>query len=93
MTPTSASVSRGRTATFTVTVAPTNGFNGPVTLSIAGQNLADPVTITPNPVNGGGTVTVTIKTLSSEPAKARVVIFTGTSGALAHSVAAQMIVS
>ena len=52
VSPTSQSVKRGGTATYTVTISPTNGFTGSVTLSLTGQPSGATVTFTPNPATG-----------------------------------------
>ena len=71
------------TATYTVTIAPTNGFNGSVTLSLSGQPAGSTVTFTPNPATG--TSTLTIKTRTTTARQTYALTITGVSGSLSHT--------
>ena len=81
--PTSRSVPRGGTATYTVTIAPQNGFGGSVTLSLSGQPQGATVAFSPNPTST--TSTLTVKTRSSTPRQTYTLTIRGVSGALSHT--------
>ncbi len=89
--PTAFSVRRGGTATYTVTINPTNGFNGSVTLSLTGQPSGSAVTFTPNP--GTTTSTLTVKTLSTTSRRSYSLTITGKSGSLTHTATASLTVT
>ena len=65
VSPATQSIRRGNTATYTVTIVPTNGFNGSVTLSLSGQPAGSTVTFTPNPATGTATLTIQTRTTTS----------------------------
>jgi len=89
--PTSQSVRRGNTATYTVTVNKVNGFTGSVTLSLTGQPSGSTVTFTPNPSTG--TATLTVKTLSTNTRKTYTLTIKGVSGSLSHTTAVALTVT
>ncbi|MGH8122850.1 MAG: PKD domain-containing protein [Rudaea sp.] len=91
VSPTSQSVKRGNTATYTVTIAPANGFNGSVTLSLTGQPSGSTVTFTPNPATS--TSTLTVKTLSSTTRKTYTLTVKGVSGSLSHTTTTRLTVT
>ncbi len=91
ISPTSQSVRRGNTATYTVTITPSNGFSGSVTLSLTGQPSGSTVTFTPNPATT--TSTLTIKTLSSASRRTYTLTVHGVSGALSHTTTATLTVT
>lgn len=84
VSPASVSVRRGGTATYTVTLKPSNGFSGSVTLRLSGQPSGSTVTISPNPATS--TWTLSVKISSSGPKGTFALTITGTSGTLAHAV-------
>jgi hypothetical protein len=62
--PSSATLAAGQTATFTITISPTAGFNSATTFSCAGLPAASscsfsPASITPNGAPGSTTLTIT----------------------------------
>jgi hypothetical protein len=81
--PSSRSIKRGRTTTYTVTVNPLNGFNGPVALSVAGLPTGATGTFSPSSATTSSTLTVT--TRSTTPVGSSTLRISGSSGALAHS--------
>jgi hypothetical protein len=89
--PTSQSVRRGNTATYTVTVNKINGFAGSVTLSLTGQPSGSTVTFTPNSTTG--TATLTVKTLFSSTRKTYTLTIKGVSGSLSHTTTAALTVA
>ncbi len=91
VSPTSQSVKRGNTATYTVTITPANGFNGSVTLSLTGQPSGSTVTFTPNPATS--TSTLTVKTLSSTTRKTYTLTIKGVSGSLSHTTTTKLTVT
>jgi hypothetical protein len=91
VSPTSQSVRRGSTATYTVTIAGSGGFSGAVTLSLTGQPSGSTVTFTPNPATGSATLT--IKTTSSTTRRTYALTITGVSGILNHTASASLTVT
>jgi hypothetical protein len=89
--PTSQSVRRGNTATYTVTVNKVNGFTGAVTLSLTGQPSGSTVTFTPDPTTGASTLT--IKTLSTSTRTTYTLAIKGVSGSLSHTTTAALTVT
>jgi hypothetical protein len=86
VSPTSRTVNRGNSTTYAVTITRTNGFTGPVTLAMTGQQTRDTVTYTANPVaTGATTATITVKTASQDSRSTRTLTITGTGGALVHT--------
>jgi len=93
VSPTSRSVRRGNTATYTVTITRSNGFNGTVTLSLTGQPSGSTVTFTPNPATGN-TSTLTVTTLPTTIRNNTYTLtITGVSGSLSHTTTASLTVT
>ena len=91
VSPPSLTVSRGGTATYTVTVGPVNGSNGPVTLSLTGQPSGSSVAFSPNPATGTSTLTV-----NPRPSAARqtyTMTVKGVSGSFTHTYSVTLIVA
>jgi uncharacterized membrane protein len=93
--PTSASTTPGASASYTVTVAPMNGFSGTVNLSLAGLSASQGSwTFAPSTVSGGsGASALTVTTASSLAAGTYALTITGTSGALSHTFAVSLVVA
>jgi hypothetical protein len=96
--PASQTVAAGTSATYTVTVTPTNGFTGTVLLSCASVSLPTgaicgftPGSVTPSasPV----TSSLSISTTTATPVATSTVTVTGTFGALVHSTTIGLTVS
>jgi hypothetical protein len=86
VSPTSVTVLRGGTASYTVTVTGTGGFSGPVALSVSGQPAGTTPKWSANPVNGSGSSVLKIKTSGSTKLGTYSLVVTGSSGVLAHQV-------
>lgn len=84
--PSSRTVNRGSSTTYTVTIARLNGFQGPVALSVSGLPSGGTMgTFSPNPITYSGTSsTLTVKTASSTPTGTYTLTIPGTSGSLSH---------
>ena len=91
MSPALVSVRRGSTAMYTVTVTPSNGLSGSVTLSLSGQPSGSSVTFSPNPATGPSTLSV--RTSSSGPRGTFTLTITGRSGTLTHTVTTRLSVT
>jgi uncharacterized membrane protein len=89
--PPSQTVSAGSPTTYNVTVTPSGGFTGSVTLSATGLPAGATASFSPNPTTG--TSTLTVNTASTTPTGSFPLTITGTSGALAHSTTVTLVVS
>jgi subtilisin family serine protease len=90
--PGSASVYRGLTASYQLTVTPSGGFTGGVTLSAAGLPGGTSVTYSANPVNAGGSSTMRVRTTASTPRGTFAVKVTGRNGSLVRQVTVSLVV-
>jgi hypothetical protein len=89
VSPTSRSIVRGNSTTYSVTIARTGGFNGAVTFTVTG--LPSGATATFNPNNTGGTTsTLTVSTATSTPTGTYTLTIRGTSGGLSHTTTATL---
>ncbi len=82
--PIAQTVQRGSNATFTVTVAPINGFMGNVTFSVSGLPAGTSSSFSPPSVTGSGSTVLTVTTTKSAPRGGFPFTITATSGALVH---------
>jgi hypothetical protein len=82
--PSSRSVARGGTTSYTVTIGRVGGFTDAVTLSVTGLPGNTTATFAPNPATSSSTLTLTV--LSKLQVGPRTITITGTSGSLNHSV-------
>jgi Putative Ig domain len=90
--PTSRTVTQGSGTSYTVTVTPSGGFTGSVSLGVAGLPTTGVTSsFSPNPTAGSSTLAVT--TGSSTPTGTYPLTITGTSGSLTHSTAATLVVA
>jgi hypothetical protein len=89
-TPTSRTVVRGASTTYSVSVTPAAGFTGSVDLSSSGLPAGAAASFSPNPTTGASTMTVT--TTASTAAGSYPVTITGTSGTLTHTTSVQLVV-
>lgn len=83
-------ISRGASATYTLTVTPSNGFSDPVTLAVTGLPSGTAGTFSPNPATTTSTLSIT--TSDSTPLGSSQFAITGTSGAHIHSTSATLAV-
>ncbi|MCU1657694.1 MAG: hypothetical protein JWO57_2350 [Pseudonocardiales bacterium] len=90
--PSSASVSTGSAATYSVTVSGSNGFKSPVTLSASGLPAGATVAFSPNP-NTTTTSTLTVQTSSSTAPGTYTLTIAGVGGSLSHSITAGLTVA
>jgi uncharacterized membrane protein len=81
--PNSVSVTRGSSASTTVTITPSNGFNGSVTLSASGLPSGVTASFSPDPATSTSKLTFTAS--SSAPRGTVTVTIQGTSGSLTHT--------
>jgi serine protease AprX len=80
-------IAEGGTALYPLTIVPSGGFTGAVTLSVSGVPAGSTASFSQNPVTGGsGTSTLSIVTTSSTPEpQIYYPTITATSGILVHS--------
>jgi len=89
VSPTSRTVNApGGTATYTVTIAPINGFTDPVTLSVSGNPSGTTASFSPNPATSFSTLSVVVP--GSTPKGTYTLTITGVSGALTHTATASL---
>jgi hypothetical protein len=91
VSPTSRSVRRGGTTTYTVTINPVNGFAGAVTLSLTGQPSGSTVSFSPNPASTSSTLTVRVPSNASR--RTYTLTIKGVSGSLSHTTAVSLTVT
>ncbi|WP_460492581.1 S8 family serine peptidase [Dactylosporangium cerinum] len=84
--PSTVTVSRGQTASYTVSVGSVGGFTGSVSLSVTGLPAGASATFSTNPVGTPGSSTLRVRTTSSTPRAAFTIRVIGTAGALVHQV-------
>jgi Domain of unknown function (DUF1929) len=84
-TPSSRTVPRRTGTTYTVNVAPSNGYSGMVRFSLTGLPTGATYSFTPTSVPGSGSSTLTINTSSSTPTGTYTLTITATDGTLTHT--------
>jgi hypothetical protein len=84
-TPASRTVAAGSSTTYSVTVAPRNGFADTVALSATGLPSGATATFAPASISGSGTSTLTVSTSGSTPAATSTLTVSGTTGPLRHT--------
>jgi len=90
--PSTQTIGRGGSTSYTVTVAPSGGFGGAVTLSVSGLPSRTSGNFSPNPTTTS-TSTLTIKTNRKTPTGSYTLTITGTSGGLTHTVHVTLVVN
>jgi hypothetical protein len=88
----SATTTPGGSATYTVSVAPVQGFSGVVTLSATNLPAGVTAQFTPPTLTGSGTSTMTLITASGTQAVTSTVTVAGVSGSLYHSASTSLAV-
>ena len=81
--PSTQSVLQGNGTSYNVTITPSGGFNGQVTLSVSGLPSGAGGTFTPNPATASSTLAVTTST--STPTGTYTLTITASSGTLTHT--------
>jgi polygalacturonase len=91
--PSSQTVTQGSGTSYTATISALSGFTGAVTLSVSGLPSGATGSFNPTSVTGSGNSTLSVSTASTTPAGTYTLTVTGTSGSLAHSTTATLVVS
>ena len=89
--PTSLSIVRGHSGTYTVSVAALGGFTGTVSLKVTGLPGRVTASFNPATVNGSGSSVLTIRAGSRSRAGTYKLTITGTSGSLVHSTSVTLV--
>ena len=89
--PASQTVVVGNGTSYAISVTPSGGFSGQVTLSVDGLPSGATGTFTPNPATGSSTLAVT--TATTTPTGTYPLTIRGVSGTLSHSAPATLVVS
>jgi len=91
--PASQSVTQGSSTPYAVTITPTNGFTGAVSLSVSGLPSGATASFNPTLVTTSGSSTLNVTTASSTPTGVFTLSVTGTSGSLSHSTTVSLAVA
>ena len=83
--PSTLTVSRNSSGSYTVTVSAVNGFTGTVSLSVSGLGSRVSASFNPTSVAGSGTSTLTVTVNRKASVGNRTLTITGISGSLSHS--------
>jgi uncharacterized membrane protein len=86
VSPSSATISRGQSAKYTVGVSVVGGSAGNVSLTVAGLPTGMTAVFSPNLVGSPGSSALTVKTTSSTRRGTYTLRITGTSGSLVHTI-------
>ena len=89
--PASQTVAPGGNTSYAVTITPTGGFSGQVTLDVSGLPSGASGAFAPNPATTSSTLTVTIS--SATPVSSYPLTIAGTSGSLSHTTSVTLVVS
>ena len=92
-TPASRTVAPGAGTTYSATVTPLNGFNGPVSFSVTGLPTGASASFSPASVTGSGTTTLSVSTTATVQPGTYPLVITGTSGPVSHSANVTLIVN
>ena len=90
LTPSAATVTRGASAQFTVTLTADTGFTGTASLSVAVTPGGTTQTLQPTAIGAGGTATLTVATTANTPQETYEVAVTAAAGDQTRSAAAQV---
>src|SRR5207247_544470 len=89
--PSSQTVTQGGSTSYGVTISPTGGFTGQVTLSVSGLPTGANGSFSPNPATASSTLSVTTST--STPAGTYTLTITSVSGTLMHTTTVALVVA
>jgi subtilase family serine protease len=90
VSPSSRSIKRGRSTTYTVTITPSGGFTGTVSLSVSGIPSGDSGSFSPSTITTSGSSTLTVNTTAGSARGTFTLTITGTSGTTVHSTTATL---
>ena len=90
--PSSATIYRGQTASYTVAASALGGFTGSVSLSVSGSPAYATASWVSNPITTPGSTTLRVRTSGWTPRGTFTLRVTGTSGALSHQVTVTLVV-
>src|SRR5437867_3857497 len=85
VTPSSATVSRGSSANYTLTITPGPGFNGTVSFSVSGLPRRANNSFSPSSITTSGSSTLTVSTMRKTPTGTFTLTISATSGGLKHT--------
>jgi hypothetical protein len=91
-TPASQTVTQGASTSYTVTVTPSGGFTGSVSLSASGLPSGADASFSPNPVEAPGSSTMSVTTSASTPTGSYPLTITGTSDTLIRTTSVTLVV-
>lgn len=89
--PTSRTITRGRSTTYTVSIKAFNSFSGPVTFSVSGNPSGSTVGFNPNPATTSSVLSV--NTSGGTPTDTYTLTITGTGGGITHTVKVTLVVN
>src|SRR5215831_9758612 len=92
-TPGQQSVAAGNAASYSVSVAPQNGFAGTVSLSVSGLPTGATARFSPSSITTSGSATLTISTPASTAAGSSTLTITGQSGSISHNMSVALAVT
>ena len=92
-TPASEMVPEGTGTRYTVTLLPSNGFDGNVSFDVTGLPSGATASFAPNSLFGSGSSTLSVSTSSSTPAGTYPLTISATSGTLTHSTQVTLVVA
>jgi PKD domain-containing protein len=90
--PASRTITRGGTATYTVTMTAGPGFSGTVNLSVTGAPPRSTASFSPASIVNSGTSVLTVATQPNVQKRTRTLTITGTSGTRVHSTTVTLII-
>jgi uncharacterized membrane protein len=93
VTPTSRTILQGDGTTYSVSVTASSGFTGNVGFNVTGLPSGATASFSPASVSGSGSSTLTVNTSSSAPTGIHTLTITASSGALAYSTQAKLVVN
>ncbi|MGH9776547.1 MAG: hypothetical protein ACRD50_16570 [Candidatus Acidiferrales bacterium] len=92
--PSSNTITQGGSTSYSVSIAPLNGYSNGVTLSATGLPSGASATFLPNPVTGGsGSSIMSVTTTGSVTTGTFTVTVKGTDGTLSHSTTVQLVIN